>query len=64
MEGEFLDSLYWEFEYNSGEKANFICPGGDVSIGPCPVAPTDRNVLYENRLLGVPRLLIKSPNCN
>ena len=23
--------------------------------GPCPVAPMDRNILYENRLLGVPR---------
>ncbi len=56
MEGEFLDSLYWEYNYNSGEASNFICPGGDSSIGPCPVAPADRNILYENRLLGVPRL--------
>ena len=24
-------------------------------MGPCPVAPADRNILYENRLLGLPR---------
>ena len=55
MEGDFLKSLYWEYEYNNGESSNFICPGGDEAVGPCPVAPSDRNILYENRLLGVPR---------
>ena len=54
MEGDFLDNLYWEYKYQEGE-ANFICPGGDEAVGPCPTAPTDRNILYENRLLGVPR---------
>ena len=34
---------------------NYICPGGDESTGPCPIAPADRNILYENRLLGLPR---------
>ena len=33
----------------------FICPGGEEAVGPCPVAPADRNILYENRLLGLPR---------
>ena len=55
LEGDFLDNLYWEFTYAEGGDANFICPGGDEGVGPCPIAPTDRNILYENRLLGVPR---------
>ena len=28
---------------------SYICPGGEESTGPCPVAPSDRNILYENR---------------
>ena len=56
-----MDALYWEYKYNNGEAKNFVCPGGDEAVGPCPVAPSDRNILYENRLLGVPRqVLIKS----
>ena len=34
---------------------NYICPGGEESTGPCPVAPSDRNILYENRVLGLAR---------
>lgn len=55
LENDFLDNLYWEYQYAEGADANFICPGGDKAVGPCPQAPTDRNILYENRLLGVPR---------
>ena len=36
---------------------NYICPGGEESTGPCPVAPSDRNILYENRCAGVKELL-------
>ena len=35
-------------------------------MGPCPVAPADRNILYENRLLGLPRLRqirVKNDSC-
>lgn len=55
LENEFLDALYWEYKYNTGQVKNFMCPGGDEVVGPCPIAPSDRNILYENRLLGVPR---------
>ncbi|CAG0885259.1 unnamed protein product [Darwinula stevensoni] len=36
-----LDSLYWEYWYNQGTT---------------PTSSQDRNILYENKLLGVPRL--------
>ena len=34
----------------------YICPGGEERTGPCPIAPSDRNILYENRMLGLPRI--------
>ena len=52
MENDMLDGLYWEYLYNDGTDKRFICPGGEEAVGPCPVAPADRNILYENRLLG------------
>ncbi len=55
METDMLDGLYWEYLYDDGNSKNFICPGGEETVGPCPVAPSDRNILYENRLLGLPR---------
>ena len=55
MEGDLLDGLYWEYMYNEGNDKDFVCPGGEEAVGPCPVAPADRNILYENRLLGLPR---------
>lgn len=55
-----LDGLYWEYLYNDGSDKRFICPGGEEAVGPCPVAPADRNILYENRLLGLPRLVVIS----
>ena len=56
MEGPLLNGLYWEYAYNEGNKKT-ICPGGEEAraLGPCPLAPSDRNILYENRLLGLPR---------
>ena len=56
MEGPLLNGLYWEYAYNKGNKKT-ICPGGEEAraLGPCPLAPSDRNILYENRLLGLPR---------
>ena len=60
LEEDMLDGLYWEYLYNDGSDKRFICPGGEEAVGPCPVAPADRNILYENRLLGLPRLVVIS----
>lgn len=59
LEGDFLDGLYWEYEYQLGDQHRYICPGGEDRIGPCPLDVSDRNILYENRLLGLPRWGIK-----
>lgn len=53
-------SLINQFTFNTTCWLNwfcrqYICPGGEESAGPCPVAPADRNVLFENRLLGLAR---------
>eukprot|EP00094_Tigriopus_californicus_P009732 TCALIF_09381-PA protein Name:"Similar to PKD2 Polycystin-2 (Bos taurus)" AED:0.09 eAED:0.09 QI:23/1/1/1/0.9/0.90/11/108/699 len=56
LEDDLPNGLYWEYLYNDGSNKNFVCPGGEEAIGPCPVAPADRNILYENRLLGLPRM--------
>ena len=50
-----LEGLYWEYAYQPGDQHVYICPGGEDRIGPCPLDPSDRNILYENRLLGLPR---------
>ena len=35
----------------------FVCPStGDLATSPCPVPTTDRNMMFENRMLGVPRM--------
>ena len=34
----------------------YVCPGGEERTGPCPVTASERNVLYENRMLGLPRI--------
>jgi len=66
-EGGFVDKLYEGDWYNTGEM-NFLCPGvkaedcvvddrGRNSCdGPCKRSAEDANMLYENKLLGVPRL--------
>ena len=57
-ETELLDGLYWEELYNKGRRVTtFKCPiTEELANGPCPVPYTDRNVMYENRMLGVPRM--------
>ena len=60
-----IDNLYWEEFYNVGYKnapglkiQPLNCPFTDnfPATKPCPVEPADRNVMYENRILGLPRL--------
>ena len=59
-----IDGLYWETLYNVGFKnapgqkiQPLNCPFSDIpTTKPCPVAPADRNVMFENRMLGFPRL--------
>ena len=59
-----IDGLYWETLYNVGYKRApgqkiqpLNCPFNDVpATAPCPVDPADRNIMYENRMLGFPRL--------
>lgn len=58
--GDFLDSLYWEYDNGYGDgsdtgQTEFTCPDGENSVGPCLVTPQDRNILFENKLLGLPR---------
>ena len=33
-----------------------MCPDGVVATKPCQVPPPDRNMMYENRVLGLPRI--------
>ena len=60
-----LDNLYWEEFYNEGAKKApglniqpLNCPFSPFpsATEPCPVQPADRNVMYENKILGLPRL--------
>ena len=60
-----VDNLYWEEFYNKGYKRSpglkiqpLNCPFSDdlPAAKPCPVEPADRNVMYENRMLGLPRM--------
>jgi polycystin 2 len=65
VEGDLLKGLYWEELYNQGRKVTkFKCPStGILANDPCPVPYTDRNMMYENRMLGVPRMrMIKVTN--
>lgn len=56
-ENDLLDGLYWETWYNKGyKKADVLCPDGVRATHPCRVPPSDRNVMYENRMLGLPRI--------
>ena len=69
METDLLDGLYWEYAPSGvlmGEEKRFSCPGGEDRVGPCPVVPSDRNILYENRMLGLPRirqLRVRNDSC-
>ena len=68
MEGDLIDGIYWETWYNRGKKFPDVrCPDGTWATGPCEVPPADRNVLYENRVLGMPRirqLKVTNSSCN
>ena len=67
METDLLDGLYWEYVHGDDNPKRFSCPGGEDRIGPCPVVPADRNILYENRLLGLPRirqLRVRNDSCS
>merc|ERR1719412_3032524 len=54
--------------YNKGRKeSQVVCPMGETATAPCLVPPTDRNVMYENRLLGTPRIRqirVGNSSCN
>lgn len=70
MESDMLDGMYWEYSYNvdDDDTKAFLCPhtGSSSAVGPCPTSQTDRNILYENRLLGLPRLRqlrVKNDSC-
>ena len=64
MENDMIDGMYWEALYNVGYKTApglkiqpLNCPfDGTPAVVPCPVAPADRNIMYENRMLGLPRI--------
>ena len=63
VEGDLMSGLYWEKLYNKGRKVTeFRCPSTGLKAQcaeppcPCPVGPMDRNMMYENRMLGVPRM--------
>ena len=59
-----INGLYWETLYNRGYKRApghktqpLNCPDTDIpATEPCPVSPADRNIMFENRMLGFPRL--------
>ena len=54
-EGDLLNKMYWDFDYGA-ESGKYECPTkGETSIGPCRITREDRNILYENKLLGLPR---------
>ena len=50
---EWVPALYEEDWYNTGDTA-LPCPDGSRGA-PCKRSPDDNNVLYDNKLLGVPR---------
>jgi hypothetical protein len=57
LENDVMSGLYWESWYNTGEKGTkLLCPDGSRATGPCPVPPADRNIMYENRVLGLARI--------
>ena len=57
IEEDLIEGLYWETWYNRGYKKAIVkCPDGEVATKPCKVPPSDRNIMYENRVLGLPRI--------
>lgn len=57
IENDLVEGIYWETWYNRGYRNAYIaCPDGELATQPCKVPPADRNVMYENRVLGLPRM--------
>ena len=54
LEKEFIPAVYDDKWYNSGDLG-IPCPDGSTT-GSCVRTQADKNFLYENRMLGVPRL--------
>jgi len=49
--------MFWETWYNQGMTNAYIqCPDGTLATQACATSLADRGILYENRLLGLPRL--------
>ena len=51
--------MYWEIWYNQGmipANAYIKCPDGTLATEPCATELADRGILFENRILGLPRL--------
>ncbi|TRY80381.1 hypothetical protein TCAL_04863 [Tigriopus californicus] len=68
LEEDLVDGIYWETWYNKGQRNTQIrCPTGEPAKQPCVVPPADRNIMYENRVLGLPRLRqlkVTNDSCN
>ena len=61
--GEWVPAVYEETWYNDGDT-DFECP--DKSKGKCPRVGDDRGILYDNKMLGVPRIRqirVKNDSC-
>ena len=58
IEEDLIEGLYWETWYNRGyrNEKNMKCPDGVIATKPCKVPEADRNMMYENRVLGLPRI--------
>ena len=50
-----VPSIYQTKWYNDGDNPMFPCPDGSTG-GPCERNEEDANMLYDNKMLGVPRL--------
>ena len=61
---EWVPAVYEGDWYNDGDMPEMPCPDG--STGACPRSQDDRGVLYDNKLLGVPRirqLRVRNDSC-
>lgn len=49
--------MFWETWYNLGMTNAYLqCPDGTLATQPCATNLADRGILYENKILGMPRL--------
>ncbi|XP_023346219.1 polycystic kidney disease 2-like 1 protein isoform X2 [Eurytemora carolleeae] len=57
MENDLIEGLHWETQYNEGsKKAKHRCPNGEPAIKPCILPLPDQLIMYNNMMLGVPRI--------